>query len=86
MLDFTTEYYKTGPFLIYTILFFICAVFDSMSHALKESIVRSQPLDQDLFSFRVSISQFIVGMLIFPAIVAISKEYENYEYSRLQPY
>jgi hypothetical protein len=56
MLNFTTAGYQTGGLMVYTVLFLVCAVFDAMSHALKESIVRSQPLDQPLFSFRVSLS------------------------------
>lgn len=36
-----------------------------------------------MFSFRVSVSQLIVGLLITPAILAISKEYENYDNSPL---
>ncbi len=61
----------------------LCAVFDAVSNALKESIVRSQPLDQALFSSKVSISQLIVGLIITPVILAISKEYENYDGSPL---
>jgi hypothetical protein len=78
MFDFTTASFQNTPYLAYTLLFLLCAVFDAISIALKESIIRSQPLDQALFSFRVSVSQLIVGILILPAILAVSKEYENY--------
>ena len=43
MLDFTTEYFKANEpaFITYTGLFFLCALFNALSTALKESIVRS---------------------------------------------
>lgn len=46
--NFATSYYQSSatPYLLYSLLFLACSVFDSMSHALKESVVRSQPLDQ----------------------------------------
>ena len=67
----------------YVWLFLLCSVFDSASHALKESIVRSQPLDQEEFSFKISISQFVVGLLLAPAIIYFSQQEINYDGSRL---
>jgi hypothetical protein len=40
-LGFTTSDYKEHSYLPYTGLFLLCCIFDSTSHALKESIVRS---------------------------------------------
>lgn len=88
MLNFTTTYYheNMSAYVAYTSLFLLCTVFNAMSHALKESIVRSQPVDQTLFNFKVSVSQLLCGLIIFPAIAAVSKQYENYDGSPLQPY
>lgn len=41
---------------IYYLLFLICAVLDVLSHALKESLVRSMPLEQAKFNYNISIS------------------------------
>ena len=49
-----------------------------MSHALKESIVRQQPINQEKFNFRVSLAQLVVGLIITPFILQISKQYEDY--------
>lgn len=86
LLDFTTSAYQAQTFLPYALLFLLCSVFDSTSHALKESIVRSQPLDQEEFSFRIGISQLIVGIILTPAILKISQTYENYGDSPLAKY
>ena len=86
LLDFTTTAYQEYAYIPYALLFLLCSVFDSTSHALKESIVRSQPLDQEEFSFRISVSQFVVGLILTPAIISISQQYENYEISPLAAY
>jgi hypothetical protein len=62
----------------YAMLFLLCSLFDVVSHALKESVVRTQPLDQEKFNFKISISQFLVGCMITPAILSISQQYEDY--------
>ena len=67
-------------------LFLLCAFFDSASHILKESIVRSQPLEQEEFIFKISVSQFIVGLVITPAILMISKYFEDYGSSEMGLY
>lgn len=40
----------------YTLLFLMCSVFDVISHALKESIVRTAPVSQEKFNFRISLA------------------------------
>ena len=57
----------------YALLFLICSFLDVLSHALKESIVRNQPLNQERFNFRVSIAQFVVGICMTPIILSISR-------------
>ena len=64
-----------GP---YYLLFLICAALDVCSHALKESLIRSIPLEQEKFNYNISISQLIVGLALSPIILAISRKYESY--------
>jgi hypothetical protein len=47
-------------------------VIDVISHAIKENLVRSQPLNQEKFNLKISISQFVIGVLLTPVILAIS--------------
>lgn len=67
-----------SQFGIYYILFLICAVLDVISHALKESLIRSMPLDQSKFNLNIAVSQLIVGVLITPIILGIAFKYEKY--------
>ena len=60
-------------YLNYALLFLLSSLFDVISHALKESIVRSQPLNQDKFNFRISVAQLVVGVLMTPFILRISQ-------------
>jgi len=39
--------------------------------------VRSQPLNQEKFNFKISMSQLIIGLILTPAILAISVSYSN---------
>jgi len=64
-----------GP---YYLLFLVCAALDVFSHALKESLIRSIPLEQEKFNYNISISQLIVGLALSPVILGISRKYENY--------
>jgi ABC-type transport system involved in cytochrome c biogenesis permease subunit len=41
LLGFTTKDYQDSNFMPYALLFLLCSLFDSTSHALKESVVRS---------------------------------------------
>ena len=74
-----SDYKKSYPvgaveddYMTYTLLFLLCSLFDVVSHALKESIVRTQPLNQENFTFKISVAQLFVGLLITPFILAIS--------------
>ena len=47
---------QSKDYMHYALLFLLCSLFDVVSHSLKESIVRSQPLNQEKFNFRISIA------------------------------
>jgi hypothetical protein len=47
------NYNKFGT---YYIIFWLSAVFDIFSHLLKESLVRSVPIDQSKFNLNISVS------------------------------
>ena len=40
----------------YALLFMLCSLFDVISHAMKESLVRNQILNQEKFNFRISLA------------------------------
>lgn len=65
--------------LDYALLFLLSSLLDVISHALKESIVRTQPLNQEKFNYQISVAQLVVGILITPIILAVSKEYVEYD-------
>ena len=69
---------ENREYMRYALLFLLCSLFDVVSHALKESIVRNQPLNQEKFNFRISIAQLVVGVVMTPFILQISKQYEDY--------
>ena len=48
------------------------SLFDVISHAIKENIVRTQPLNQNEFNLKISISQLLVGIIISPMIIYYS--------------
>ena len=78
MIDVTDSKDDKDRYMHYALLFLMCSLFDVVSHALKESIVRSQPLNQEKFNFRISLAQLVVGVIITPFILQVSKEYEDY--------
>ena len=45
LLDFQYEYFHRDDRIRYTLLFMLCSAFDVLSHAIKEGLVRSQPLN-----------------------------------------
>eukprot|EP00347_Sterkiella_histriomuscorum_P015447 403356997 len=57
----------------YSSLFILCQFFDVISITIKEGLVRSQPLNQEQFNFKITLSQFIIGVLLTPIILAISQ-------------
>ena len=56
MIDITDSKQDSDKYMHYALLFLLCSLFDVISHALKESIVRSQPLNQEKFNFRISLA------------------------------
>lgn len=82
LVDLANDQYR-DLYMKYALLFLTCSLCDVASHSLKESIVRSQPLDQERFNFRISVSQFIVGVVIAPFVLMISREYEDYSQTPL---
>lgn len=63
----------------YYLLFLASAVFDVMSHGLKESLVRTVPVNQGKFNLNISVAQLIAGVILSPVLLAISYKYDNYE-------
>ena len=39
--------------------------------SIKEGLVRSQPINNEKFNFKISVAQFFIGLLISPAILQI---------------
>jgi hypothetical protein len=55
------------------VLYFLGSqVIDVISHAIKESLVRSQPMNQEKFNLKIAISQFLIGLAITPLILQFS--------------
>lgn len=48
--------YRAQNYLAYSLLFIVASIIDTISHSLKESIVRSQPIMYDEFTYVVCIS------------------------------
>ena len=84
MIDITDSKEDKDLYMHYALLFLLCSLFDVVSHALKESIVRSQPINQEKFNFRISVAQLVVGLIITPFILQISKQYEDYSGSPIE--
>jgi len=58
--------------LQYSFLFMLCSLFEVISLAIKEGLVRSQPLNQEKFNFKIAVSQLVIGILMTPIVIAIS--------------
>jgi hypothetical protein len=52
----------------YTWLLLISNLLDVISHTIKEAIVRNQPLNQEIFNFKISAFQFVIGILAIPLV------------------
>jgi ferric iron reductase protein FhuF len=81
--DFGDESYtydndSGNPYFPYAVIFAVSSVLDLLSNTIKEHIVRSQPVDEQKFTFYVSLSQFICGLLISPIILALNKKYVDF--------
>jgi hypothetical protein len=75
-----------GDYGTYYWLFIICAVLDVLSHWLKESLIRSTPLEQSKFNYNISISQLVVGLVLSPFVLLISRHFESYGINVLSNY
>lgn len=75
LLDFTIITNKSV--LTYALLFMLSSVFDVVSLAIKEGLVRSQPLNQARFNFKIALSQFVVACIMIPIILSIAKELDD---------
>ena len=73
-------------YILYSSIFILCSFFDVVSHAFKESIVRTRPVNQEQFNFRISFAQFIVGIVISPLILNFSRNYEDYRPVHFDPH
>ena len=60
-----------GDALKYCAFLVLSAVLEAISLGIKEGLVRSQPINNEKFNFKVSLGQFIVGIMIMPIIVDI---------------
>jgi len=67
-----------GEQLMYSLMFLGCGVMLALSHNLKESIIRTQPLDMTNFNFKVSVAQLVVVVLTTPLVMLFCKRYERF--------
>ena len=44
----------------------LSSILDAISHTIKEALVRTQPLNQEEFNFKISVFQLIIGILALP--------------------
>ena len=49
-----------------------------ISHAIKENVVRSQPLNQEKFNLKIAASQLIIGILLTPVILSMSLKLDDF--------
>jgi hypothetical protein len=64
---------------VYYLLFLFSAAFDIISHGIKETIVRKNPIDQGKFNLKTSIAQLAAGILLSPVLLSISYKYDAYD-------
>jgi hypothetical protein len=57
--------------LKYCLFFALSALLEVISLGIKEGVIRSQPINNEKFNFKVSLGQFLVGIAITPIIVDI---------------
>lgn len=59
---------KKDNYLYFSFMVVLSSVLDAISHTIKEALVRTQPLNQEQFNFKISIFQFIIGLVTLPFI------------------
>lgn len=62
---------KDGQALKYCGFLALSAFLEVLSLGIKEGLVRSQPINNEKFNFKISLGQFLVGLAITPIIVDI---------------
>ena len=62
----------------YSLVFLAGGVLLALSHNLKESIVRRQPLDMTNFNFKVSIAQLLALLFFTPLMMLVCKKFERF--------
>lgn len=62
----------------YSLVFLAGGVLLALSHNLKESIVRRQPLDMTNFNYKVSIAQLMALLFFTPLMMMVCKKFERF--------
>lgn len=57
--------------LLYALFLPLSTLLEVVSLAIKEGLVRSQPINNEKFNFKISLGQFLIGIAITPIIVNI---------------
>lgn len=55
----------------------ISVVLDVLSHTIKEVLLRTQPLNQERFNFRVSVFQLCITIIGFPLVKLTQADYRE---------
>ena len=84
-MDLHNEEFKDA-YLPYMLLFLLSSCIDVVSHAVKESVVRSMPVIRAEFTFYASLAQLVCGIILMPLILDISMKYENFVGTPMQSY
>ena len=75
-IDKAQDEYNT---LLYSLFIPLSTLLEVVSLGIKEGLVRSQPINNEKFNFKISLGQFIIGILITPIIVDIYVSNESGE-------
>jgi len=57
---------KSSHYLYYSFMVILSSILDAISHTIKEALVRTQPLNQEDFNFKISLFQLAIGILFLP--------------------
>ena len=68
----------TASFYYKYVFIFICGqVFNVLSQQLKDAVVRKWLINQDKFRYQVSVSQFIIGVIIMFFVLDFQRQNED---------
>jgi hypothetical protein len=59
---------KSSHYLYFSFMVILSSILDAISHTIKEALVRTQPLNQEQFNFKISVFQLIIGLILLPMI------------------